>query len=54
MISLICGILETKQMNKGTGTGREKPRNRLLTLEKKVTVTRGKVGGRMGERDGVD
>ena len=36
-------------MNKGTGTGREKPRNRLLTLEKKVTVTRGKFGGGISE-----
>ena len=40
-------------MSKGKKKGREregdKPRNRLLTIDNKLVVTRGKVGGKMGE-----
>ena len=42
-----------KQRGKREG-GRDKPRNRPLTTENKLMVTRGEVGGRMGEiGDGV-
>ena len=40
-ISLTCGIYETK-MNKEK---RDKPKNRLLTIENKLVVTRGEVRG---------
>ena len=46
MILVICGIEETKQMIRG-GKKRGKPRNRLLTIEKKLMVTRGELGGEM-------
>ena len=31
---------------------KDKPKNRLLTLENKLMDTRGQVGGRMGEGEG--
>ena len=37
-----------KQMSKGKKK-REKPRNRLLTIAKKLMLTRGEVGGEMGK-----
>ena len=36
-------------MSKGEKRERDKPRNRLLTIENKLMVTRGEVGGGMGE-----
>ena len=55
MISLTCGILETKQMNKGRERWkdregeRDKPSNRLLIIEKNLMITRGEKGEGMGE-----
>ena len=46
MISLISGLYETKQMNNNK---RDKPKNRLLSIENKPRVTRGEVGGRIGK-----
>ena len=46
-ISLICGVEKTKQTNKGKK--REKPRNRLLTIETKLMVTR-REAGEIGDR----
>ena len=48
MISFICGIKKIKQMNIGGKKNKErrKPRNRLLTIENKLMVTIGEVGGR--------
>ena len=36
-------------MIKGKIKGRDKPRNILLIMENKLMVTRGEVGGEMGE-----
>lgn len=48
MILLIYGIEETKQMSKEEKE-RNKPINRLITIENKLTmVNRGEVGGRDG------
>ena len=38
MISLICGISETKEK-------KDQAKNRLLTMENKLMVARGEVGG---------
>ena len=46
MISLMCGIYETKQMSTGKKRETGKLRNRLLTRENKLMVTREEwVGG---------
>ena len=43
-----------KQMNKGVGGKRGKPRSILLSIEDKLMVTKGQVGGGMGSMgDGV-
>ena len=47
MISLICGILETKQMNIRKKK-REANQETLLTIENKLMITRGEVVGGMG------
>lgn len=54
MISLRCEVYETKQMTKGKK--RDKPRNKLVTVENKLMATRGNVecGWGLEERkDGV-
>ena len=51
-ILLISGISETKQMSKGKKERereRGKPKNRLLTTENMLIVTRGEADGEMGE-----
>ena len=46
MISFICGIYETKQMNKEK---KEKNQKTFLTIENKLALNRRKVSARMGE-----
>ena len=41
--------MEFKKQAKGKKGEGEKPRNRLLTVEIKLMVTRREVGGRMGD-----
>ena len=41
--------MEFKKQNKGTKKKRDKPKNRLLTIEKKLMVTKGKADRRIDE-----
>jgi len=52
MISLKWNL--RNKTNDHRGKKRSKPRNRLSTVENKLMVTRGKVGGMMGEIGGGD
>ena len=47
VISVVCGIWETKQRSKGKEEETGKSRHRLLTTENKLMVTRGEAGGGM-------
>ena len=49
MISFICGLQETTNKQKAKGKKRDKPRNRILTIENKLMFTRREVGWGMGE-----
>lgn len=42
------------EKRRGGGRETDKPRSQCLTRENKVVVTKGEMGGRMGEKGGGD
>ena len=54
MNSLICGIQEIKEMDKGKRNRENKQQSVILTAGNKMMVTRGEVSGGRGETGDED